>query len=117
MAPTATTPMTTPAAMPALLGPPDDGVFVVVTIVSCALVWPGAVTIIVLAFVTTDGDTFWVGDGVACTASGEDVGALLALDSELDCESDSLPTLSFSPVSCTDHASEPPPVARSVCRT
>lgn len=70
-----------------------------VTMVSFALVWPGAVTIMVLAFVTTDGDIFWVGDGVCCTAAGEDVGALLVLDSELDCESDSLPTLSSNPVS------------------
>ena len=71
MAPMATTPMTTPAATPALFGPPDDGAFVVVIIVSCgcALVCPGAVTIIVLALVTTDGDTFWVGDGVDCGAA------------------------------------------------
>lgn len=54
---------------------------------------------IVLAFVTTDGVSFWAGDGVGCAAAGVDVGALLALGSELGCEFDSLPTLSSNPVS------------------
>ena len=52
-------PTTTPAAMPALFGPLDGVlVWVVVMTVSFAVVWPGAVTTIVLAFVTTDGGSF-----------------------------------------------------------
>ena len=91
----ATMPTITPAAMPALLGPLDGGVCVVVMTVSWASVWPGAVTTIVLAFVTTDGGPFCVGDGSGFEV--DDVAAALAI-LEVVVESDSLPTLLLNPV-------------------
>ena len=68
-----------------------------------------------LAFVTTDGVTFGVVDGACCTTAAEVVGALLVLETELESELDSLPTLLSNPVSRTDHALGPPPIPLSVC--
>lgn len=97
-------PTITPAAMAALFGPLDFGMLVVVMIVSFALVWPGAVTTIVLAFVTTDGGCFFVGVGVAAAVVWEeDEDSELELESEFELEFEdelcSLPTLSSTPVS------------------
>ena len=62
-----------------------------------------------LAFVTTDGGLFCVGDGVVSGVAVDEICALLVVESVLEPELCSLPTLSFSPVSCTDHALDPPP--------
>jgi len=114
-------PTTTPAAMPALFGPLEGGTLVVVMIVSFALVWPGAVTTIVLALVTTDGGCFFVGVGDAAAGAGvDDEDTALELESEFESvfedELCSLPTLSSSPVSWTDQALGPPPITLLVCR-
>ena len=91
-----------------------------VMIVSCGVVWPGAVTIIVLALVTTDGGPFLVGDAAADDADDDEDAALPSefeseLESELEPEEEPwLATLSFSPVSSTDQELGPPPVIESV---
>ena len=123
----ATIPTTTPAAIPALLGPFEDGACVVVMIVCCAVVWPAAVTTIVLALVTTDGDPFSVGDAPADDVDvdvDDDDDAALPFDSELEFESELvseleselelwLATLLLSPVSWTAQEFCPPPVLQS----
>ena len=58
-----TIPATTPAAIPALFGPLGCAVCVVTMTVGLPLSCPGAVTTIVLAFVTTEGGPFSVGVG------------------------------------------------------
>ena len=120
----ATMPATTPAAMPALLGPLDCGACIVVIMVSLALVSPGAVTTMVLAFVIADGGSLSVGvgweddvDDDAAAALSFELGSELdpALASELGLESRevacTVPTLLFNPVSCTDQVFGPPPIA------
>lgn len=80
-APTAAIPTTTPAAIPAVLGPlaffsgaAGDGT---------AFVWPGAVTTMVLARVMVDGGSCLVGSGSFCAAAtGE--GLLFAAGVEVD---------------------------------
>ena len=135
MALNATTPTTTPAAIPATFGPllPDLGLSVVVMTVVCACDWPGAVTTMVLACVTTDavGVLVVVGVGfvelvleVDVDVSEElesslelEVSFELELELELEFESefefelepDTLPGLLFSPVKATDHELDPPP--------
>ena len=109
MAQIATTPTTTPAAMPAVLGPFDF--FSVSTAGGAALVWPGAVTTTVLARVIVEGGSFLVESGSALggaaavgllfaaavgdadfTADADDdsavFGFLLVLESESDPESE-----------------------------
>lgn len=68
---------------------------------------------IVLAFVTTDGGPFLLGDAAADDADDED--AALPFESEFDSEFESelelwLATLLLSPVSWTDQELGPPPV-------
>ena len=127
----ATIPTTTPAAIPALLGPLEDGACVVVMIVCCAVVWPAAVTTIVLALVTTDGDPFSVGDAPADDVDvddddddDDDAAAALPFGSEPESESELesdleselelwLATLLLSPVSWTAQELCPPPVLQS----
>lgn len=58
-----------------------------VMIVSCAVVWPGAVTIIVLALVTTDGGPFSVGDAAADDID-DDEDAALPFGSECELKSE-----------------------------
>ena len=107
-------PTTTPAAIPALLGPLEDGTCVVVMIVCCAVVWPAAVTTIVLALVTTDGDPFSVGDAPADDVDVDDVDAALSFESESESEVELwLATLLLSPVSWTAQELCPPPVLQS----
>ena len=116
-------PTTTPAAIPALLGPLEDGACVVVMIVCCAVVWPAAVTTIVLALVTTDGDPFSVGDAPADDVDVDDDAALpfdseFEPESELELELESelelwLATLLLSPVSWTAQELCPPPILQS----
>lgn len=84
-------------------------------VVSCAVVWPGAVTTIVLAVVTTEGEV-GLGVEVAEVTAGASESLLesefafaleLALDFEFELESESesdselcwIPTLLLSPVS------------------
>ena len=130
MALNTTMPTTTPAAIPATLGPPLDlASSVVVITVICACVCPGAVTTIVLARVTTEGAELFdwsgdgVGDGVVVWLSPASELALSELEvSELELsgfesesdfaltsDPDALPTLLLRPVSCMDQLLDPPP--------
>lgn len=81
IAPTAAIPTTTPAAIPAVLGPlaffsgaAGDGT---------AFVWPGAVTTMVLARVMVDGGSCFVGSGSFCAAAAGE-GLLFAAGVEVD---------------------------------
>ena len=95
IAATATTPTTTPAAIPATLGPlppsPSLGseVCVVITTEVLACDWPGAVTTIVRACVTTDAFAFCV-FVVAVVGVGVGVGAELEVVLEVGSESSEL---------------------------
>lgn len=107
-------PTTTPAAIPVLLVPLEDRACVVVMIASCGVVWPGAVTMIVLALVTTDGGPLLVCDAAADNID-DDEDAALPSESESESELESEPelwlaTLLSSPVSWTDQELGPPPV-------
>ena len=85
-------------------------------IVCCAVVWPAAVTTIVLALVTTDGDPFSVGDAPADDVDVDDDDAALPFESESESESEVelwLATLLLSPVSWTAQELCPPPVLQS----
>ena len=68
---------------------------------------------IVLAFVTTDGGSFLLGEAAADDGNDEDAALPLESESGSELESDvecSLATLLLSPVSWTDQALGPPPV-------
>ena len=110
----ATTPTTTPAAMPAVFGPfgfsfaAEDGAGAVV-------VWPGAVTTTVFPMVTTDGDDLRVVLGTgAAVVCGVDVGEVmleltLGLELALELAPGAFATVPPVPVNATDHVLSPPP--------
>lgn len=90
------TPATTPAAMPALLGPPDDS--------EATFELPVAVTMIVCpASVITDGEAVFVPEEELPFVE-------LPLDPDKEPEPSWLPTLAVRPSSETDHVFSPPPV-------
>ena len=113
------TPTTTPAAIPAVFAP-FDAFSVETAAVAFAVVCPGAVTIIVVPFVTMVAGASLVvlgSDGTAAFGLGVDVVAALELVLELESESDdedpdepcTLPTAFLVPVRYTDQRFDPPP--------
>ena len=113
------TPTTTPAAIPAVFGP-FDAFSVVAAAVASALVCPGAVTTIVVPFVTIVAGALLVRLGSGGTEAfglDVDVVAVLGLELELESESDDedpdepcmLVTALLVPVRYTDHRFVPPP--------
>ena len=113
------TPTTTPAAIPAVFGL-FDAFSVVAAAVAFALVCPGAVTTIVVPFVTIVAGASLVvlgSGGTDALGLSVDVIAALMLVLELESESDdedpdepcTLVTAFLVPVRYTDQKSDPPP--------